>query len=344
MQTLTNVSFVVPVYAGAEYLERLIACIKTVRKGWDTENSPLRLTELILVDDAAIDQSDDMIDALAANEPWIVPLHLSRNYGQHAATIAGILHSSGDWIVTLDEDLQHPPEMVEELLRHAVGQQHDVVYARPVAGTVHGKKWRDGSSKYVKRLMEWLTGTPTLRLVNSFRLIRGSMARAAASVCTHNTYFDIALTWFTQSISGLEMPLRDDRFAQTGKSGYNFGKLVAHSYRMLFSSQLRFLTFGIWIGAALFLFSLFVGLYILILRFLMPSAIGAEGWTSLFVAICMSTGLISVMMGLCLQYLSTLVLKAHGRPTFFTINRSQDAYILEWLERRSIDCPESKVV
>lgn len=344
MQTLTNVSFVVPVYAGEEYLERLITCIKKVRDGWNTENSPLRLTELILVDDAAIDHSDDMIDALAANEPWIVPLHLSRNYGQHAATIAGILHSSGDWIVTLDEDLQHPPEMVEELLRHAVAQQYDVVYARPLAGTVHGKKWRDGSSRHLKRFMEWLTGTPTLHLVNSFRLIRGSMARAAASVCTHNTYFDIALTWFTQSISGLEMPLRDDRFAQTGKSGYNFGKLVAHSYKMMFSSQLRFLTFGIWVGAALFLFSLFVGFYILMLRLFMPSAIGAEGWTSLFVAICMSTGLISVMMGLCLQYLSTLVLKAHGRPTFFTINRSQDVYILEWFERRIIDSPVSNAV
>ena len=167
------------------------------------------------------------------------------------------------------------------------------------------------------------------------------MARAAASVCTHNTYFDIALTWFTQRISGLDMTLRDDRFVQTGKSGYNFGKLVAHAYRMLFSSQLRFLTFGIWIGAALFILSLIAGIFILALRVLVPGAIGAEGWTSLFVAICMSTGLISVMMGLCLQYLSTLVLKAHGRPTFFTINRSQDVDILKWFERRSVAYPKS---
>ncbi len=341
MQNLTNVSFVVPVYAGDKYIDRLAASVGNVRRAWDSENSPLRLNELILVDDAAIDRSGEIIDALAAKEPWIVALHLSRNYGQHAATIAGILHSSGDWIVTLDEDLQHPPEKVEELLLHAVSNHYDVVYARPFAGTVHGKKWRDGSSKHVKRLMGWLTGTSTLHLVNSFRLIRGSIARASASVCTHNTYFDIALTWFTQRVSGLDMKLRDDRFVQTGKSGYNFSKLVAHAYRMVFSSQLRFLTFGIWIGAALFFLSLIAGLFILALRILMPDAIGAEGWTSLFVAICMSTGLISVMMGLCLQYLSTLVLKAHGRPTFFTINRSQDIHVLEWFDDRSIVHPES---
>jgi hypothetical protein len=104
---------------------------------------------------------------------------------------------------------------------------------------------------------------------------------------------------------------------------------------MLFSSQLRFLALGLWIGAALFLFSLIAGIYIVMLRLLMPVAIGVEGWTSLFVAVCMSTGLISVMIGICLQYLSTLVLKAHGRPTFFTIDRSGDRGIAEWLEKRT---------
>lgn len=335
MPNPVNVSFVVPVYSGAEYLQALCEAVENIRKDWEAKGSPLRLNELILVDDAAVDGSDAIIDTLAAEKSWIVALHLSRNYGQHAATIAGILHSSGDWVVTLDEDLQHPPERVEELLVHAVRHQCDVVYARPVAGKVHGKAWRDASSRSVKRLMEWLTGTPTLQLVNSFRLMRGSIARATASVCSHNTYFDIALTWFTQRIAGLEMALRDERFMHSGKSGYNFAKLVAHAQRMLFSSQLRFLALGLWIGAALFLFSVIAGAYTVLVRLFTPETIGVEGWTSLFVTICMSSGLISVMLGICLQYLSTLVLKAHGRPTFFTIDRSQDVEIAKWLEKRS---------
>lgn len=339
---MSSISIVVPVYSGEDYLERLVAEIDALRSGWSRTGSPLELTELILVDDAAIDGSGALIDGLAARHPWIIALHLSRNFGQHAATMAGILHSSGDWIVTLDEDLQHPPDRIEELLLSALRKRDDVVYAQPASKEVHGKLWRDGSSRRFKWLMEWLTGTPTLHLVNSFRLMRGSIARATASVCTHNTYFDIALTWFTQSISALQIPMQDERFAQTGKSGYNLRKLIAHAQKMLFSSQLRFLSLGLWIGFVLFLFSLIAGAYFLALRLLAPDAIGVQGWTSLFVAVCASAGLISAMLGICLQYLSTLVLKAHGRPTFFTIDRSQDDRILNWLEARRKETAKSE--
>ncbi len=332
-----GVSFVVPVYAGEAYLERLVCAVDAIRVEWAAEEAPVAVIELILVDDAAIDGSADLIDRLAADRPWIVPLHLSRNYGQHAATIAGILHSSGDWVVTLDEDLQHPPEMVGDLLRHAVRDGRDVVYAQPANKAVHGKVWRDGSSRRVKRLMEWLTGTPTLHLVNSFRLMRGPLSRATASVCTHNTYFDIALTWFTQRVAGVTMNLHDERFMETGKSGYNLRKLIGHAHKLLFSSQLRFLALGLWVGVFLFLFSVFAGIYFSIARLIAPEVIGVQGWTSLFVAVCMSGGIIAVMLGICLQYLSTLVLKAHGRPTFFIVDRSGDHEIADWLHKRSED-------
>jgi polyisoprenyl-phosphate glycosyltransferase len=337
-----GMSFVVPVYSGEAYLERLVDAVEAVRKDWAEEEAPVAVIELILVDDGAVDGSSELIDHLAASRPWVVPLHLSRNYGQHAATIAGLLHSSGDWVVTLDEDLQHPPERVDDMLRHAVRNGLDVVYARPATAAVHGKAWRDGSSRQIKRLMEWLTGTPTLRLVNSFRLMRGSISRAAASVCTHNTYFDIALTWFSQRMAGVPMTLRDERFVETGKSGYNLGKLIDHAQKMLFSSQLRFLTLGLWVGVFLFLFSVFAGIFILITRLVKPEVIDLQGWTSLFLVICMSGGIIAVMLGICLQYLSTLVLKAHGRPTFFIIDRSGDREIVDWLDKRSNDPARSE--
>lgn len=323
----------VPVYAGEAYLERLIAEIEEVRQAWEAQGAPVSISELIMVDDAAKDGSGDLIVKLAATRPWIVPLTLSRNFGQHAATIAGILHSSGDWVVTLDEDLQHPPDRIESLLRHAISKRADVVYARPTSTQVHGKAWRDASSRGFKRLMEWLTGNPTLRLVNSYRLMRGDIARATASVCSHNTYFDIVLFWFTQRIEAMTMDLRDGRFATTGTSGYNFKTLVRHAQKMLFSSQLRFLAIGLWIGIALFSVSVLSGLYFTLIRIFAPEAIPVEGWTSLFVVLTMSTGLLAAMLGVCLQYLATLVLKAHGRPTFFTIDRSADQSLQEWYAR-----------
>lgn len=331
----TGVSVVVPIYSGEDYLEQLVEAVAAVRQNWEADSAPIRLAELILVDDASVDNSGAIADTLKETRPWVTVLHLSRNFGQHAATIAGILHSSGDWIVTLDEDLQHPPERIEQLLFEAVSGGRDVVYARPKSQAVHGKAWRDVSSRKVKRFMEWATGTPTLHLVNSFRLIRGSIGRASASVCTHNTYFDIALTWFTQRISAVHMDLHDIRFKETGKSGYNISKLIAHAQRMIFSSQLRFLSIGLWIGAALCAFAFFAGIYFFIRQLIDPETIGVRGWTSLFVMTSASAGVISLMLGICLQYLSTLVLKAHGRPTFFTIDRSKDRAIAEWLSTRA---------
>ncbi|MEL6482265.1 MAG: glycosyltransferase family 2 protein [Pseudomonadota bacterium] len=341
MTTRVDLSVVVPVFSGEAYLERLVEAVEAVRDEWEREGAAVSVTELILVDDAAIDGSEAVIDRLAAEKPWVVALHLSRNYGQHAATIAGILHSSGDWIVTLDEDLQHPPERIEDLLEHAVTRHADVVYARPASAAVHGKAWRDGASRFFKRLMEWLTGNPTLRFVNSFRLLRGPIARATASVCSHSTYFDIALFWFTQRIGAVEMELKDERFMRTGKSGYNLKRLVSHAQRMLFSSQLRFLSLGLWVGVALSVISVLAGIFFLIVRLVSPETIGVQGWTSLFVAVTLSAGLLSVMVGLCLQYLSTLVLKAHGRPTFFTIDRSADHALSEWFARRGAEGSES---
>lgn len=274
------------------------------------------------------------MDRLAADHPWITAPHLSRNFGQHAATVAAILHSFGDWIVTLNEDLQHPPDRIEDLLLQAVRRSDDVVYARPKSKAVHGKAWRDDSSRRFKQIMEWPTGTPALRLVNSFRLMRGSIARATASVCIHNTYFDIALTWFTQSISAIDIEMRDERFAASGKSGYTRKKLIQHAQRMLFSSHLRLLSVALWIGGGLFVFSFLAAIYFFFLRLLLPDCIGVEGWTSIFVVVCASAGVLSIMLGIALQYLSTPVLKAHGRPKFFTIDRSQDSLILDWLTRR----------
>src|SRR3954454_1261498 len=211
----TTISIVVPVYAGEGFLPALVEQVLALRDGWAASGAPMVLAELVLVDDSARDGSPELIDRLAREHDWVVALHLSRNYGQHAATVAGILHTSGDWVVTLDEDLQHPPQNVPELLRHAVQQGADIVYARPVAA-VHGAKMRDWTSVGFKRFLQWLTGVPSLRDISSFRLLRGEVARSSASVATHDTYFDVNLTWFTQRIIGVPMQLRDERFMQTG--------------------------------------------------------------------------------------------------------------------------------
>lgn len=329
------VSLVVPIYAAEPYLDDLVDQVQHVRDMWNEARAPVEVTELILVDDAAIDGSAVLMKRLADECPWIVRLHLSRNYGQHAATVAGILHASGDWIVTLDEDLQHPPSSIHELLSGAVSHEVDVVYANSLKGP-HGGTWRDSASRGFKWFMEWLTGNPHLRHINSFRLIRGAIGRAAASSCGHDTFFDINLSWFTQRIEVLEMELEDTRYIESGKSGYSFRSLVKHALRMLYSSQLRFLELGMGVGVLLCTVSFVGGLYYLVLRLISPEAIPVQGWTSLFLVICLTAGVLALMLGMVLKYLSTLVLNAHGKPVFFMVDRGQDARLAEWFRQHPV--------
>ncbi len=326
-----SVSIVVPVYSGEAYIERLVEAVDGLREEWLGSDAPVAVAELIMVDDNAIDGSAAIMDRLAKDRPWLVALHLSRNFGQHGATIAGILHSAGDWVVTLDEDLQHPPERIGELLKKAVGNGSDVVYARP-EGNVHGAMVRDSTSRGFKRLMEWLTGNPNIHNINSFRLIRGVIARAAASVCMHDTFFDINLSWYTQRIAVVPMTLTDERYQQTGKSGYRLRSLFSHAWRMLFSSHLKVLKLGALFGFGVLSFSILSTLVLIFLKLAVPGAVQEAGWTSIMLAILFFGGLSVLMLGVSLQYLSTLVLRAHGKPVFFPIDRSQDAPLLEYFK------------
>ena len=327
---MITLSVVVPVYAGEDYLPKLVAEVQALQVSWQKRGAPIALTELILVDDSARDGSAALVDLLAQEHDWIIPLHLARNYGQHGATVAGILYSSGDWVATIDEDLQHPPSRIPDLLQQAVRQHVDIAYANPT-NPVHQAKVRDWSSVAYKRLLQWVTGTPSLRHVNSFRLLRGDVARSSASVAMHDTYFDVNLTWFTNRIIGVPMELRDERYTRTGKSGYRLRTLVSHAWRMLFSSDLKILQLSTGLGMLTLAMSFFLAVGIILAKSLAPAVVAVKGWASLVVIISFFGGITMVMLGITLQYLSTLILRAHGKPAFFIVNRSKDFELQDFL-------------
>jgi glycosyltransferase involved in cell wall biosynthesis len=328
------ISIIVPVYAGQDYLPRLVEELAAVRAGWESAGAPVRLGEVILVNDAAIDGSPAILDALARIHSWIVPLHLMRNFGQHAATIAGIQHTSGDWIITMDEDLQHPPAGIESMLRKAVGESVDIVYAQPESA-VHEARSRDWASRGFKQLMVRLSGNPNVRHFSSFRLIRGPLARAVSSVCGHDTYFDVALSWFTTRVAFVPMTLKDERFIAKGQSGYKLPRLLSHARRMLISSQVKVLRICGLFGLAVVASSIVASLFLVLQHFLFPESILARGWTSLALIALFFGGFISFMIGIALEYLSSLVLVAHGKPLYFVADRSGDAAVAAYFDRQA---------
>jgi glycosyltransferase involved in cell wall biosynthesis len=326
-----TLSVVVPVYQGAPHLPGLVAALEDVRRGLESDAAPIRLSEAFFVDDASIDDSEAVLGALKAGHPWMNVIHLSRNFGQHPATIAGILHCSGDWIASLDEDLQHDPKHLVPLLQHAIREAIDVVYAKPT-GPVHGSWWRDLGSTGFKRLMSLLTGDPHVRDFNSFRMMRGGIARASASVCAHDPYFDVALTWFTDRFGTLPLELRDRRYAAEKRSGYALGSLGRHAGRMLASSRLTYLRLGSAVGLVALAGSLLLSLAVVGIKLVNPVAIQARGWVSLVILISFFGGLLSLLTGILVELTSNLVARARGKPTFFVVDRSGDAALRKWAQ------------
>lgn len=324
---------VTPVYHGVHSLVELAAEFDRVRQQLEESETPLRLFEAIFVDDGSSDGSDRLLKELSERYDWLDVVTLSRNFGQHPATSAGILHSSGDWVATLDEDLQHPPSELLRLLARTIETGSDVAYAQPLRG-VHGSLFRDVSSRWIKRLVARLAGDGHVVEFNSFRIMRGSVARAAAAVSTHDTYFDVALSWFTNRITTLPMELRDPRPSVARGSGYGARALFSHGRRMLMSSDVKALRVGATIGITALVASLVAGTAALGLWVIHPESFEAvRGWLSLFLSILFFGGVTASLAGVAVEYLSMLLRLAQGKPTFFVVDRSKDRLLASFAER-----------
>lgn len=319
-------STVTPVYSGAEYLRALVDALECVYEQLQTSGKPLELIEAIFVDDGAIDDSPRILDELQRTRPWMRVLHLSRNFGQHTATAAGILHTSGDWVVTLDEDLQHEPKHIVAMLMRAIETESDIVYGASNQ-RVHRSWFRNFTSTATKAIVGWLAGETAIRRFTSFRLVRGSIARAASSVATHDTYLDVVLTWFTKRIESLPLPLVDIRSNKGERSGYSLSRLLQHARRMFIAAGIRPLRLAAMIGVLTLSFSVVLATVIVILHYWRPEVILLRGWASLVVVIAFFGGLTSFLLGVALEYLSTVVLHILGKPTFFVVDRSKDALL-----------------
>lgn len=318
-----KISIVIPVYSGAAYLEELTEEIDKLRNRLVQAVPIVELTEAIFVLDAPIDSSRTLLLARRDSLPWLRIVELSRNFGQHGATVAGILHSSGDWVVTIDEDLQHPPNVIPRLLALIAEHSDDVLYTTPATGT-HQGLFRDTSSRLAKRGVVWLTGNHHVKEFASFRLIRGQIARAAASVCSDQTYFDMALLWFTTKVKAHSMLLEDRRSRQDGGSGYSLSKLLTHAKRLVFSSDVHFFRLALAFSGLALILSVSLLVWVLVGYWLFPEKFDANGWASLMSVNLFFGGTLTVLLGLLLEFVRTGVFHGQGKPTFFVVDRSGD--------------------
>ncbi len=175
-----SVSVVIPVYRGASTIAGIVAELLPFAAGAVTpQGRRFRVTEILLVHDNGPDDSDRVIRELEREHPVVRAIWLSRNFGQHPATIAGMSASSGEWIATLDEDGQHDPADLPGFVDAAIAARAGVVYARPVNAAPHGA-FRNAASKAAKRLMGIVLGGKGFREYQSSRHVRGDIGRRIA--------------------------------------------------------------------------------------------------------------------------------------------------------------------
>lgn len=325
-----HLSIVVPVYSGEAFIPELFQRIKTIKDRFEKDMAPIMIEELIFVNDQCIDNSTAIIEEISTKNRWVTHLTLSKNFGQHAATVAGILHCAGDFVVTLDEDLQHEPEYIETLLHHALTNNLDVVFAKAKTGP-HQSIFRDFSSTFIKGLIYRLSGEKNVHDFNSFRLMRGSIARSAASSCNYNTYFDVSLLWFTKSIGKCILPMVDSRFQETKQSGYNVFKLLKHAKNLLFSLQIKIFKYFALAGISIFALASIYALYVIISEYLQPGVFGSKGWPSLMIASVLFGSINIIFSSIILEYISDFSAKNQGKPVFSIIDRKNFQDVLNYL-------------
>jgi polyisoprenyl-phosphate glycosyltransferase len=170
-----TIAIVVPVYRGEQILRPLVEEIAPLVEQQTTPGGArFRVVEMILVHDAGPDASDVVIRELARHHPFVRPVWLARNYGQHAATLAGMSSTSADWIVTMDEDGQHDPLAIAAMLDVALSTRSPLVYARPTNAPPHGVL-RNAASRTAHGAAR-LLGAGALDHFHSFRLVLGEVA------------------------------------------------------------------------------------------------------------------------------------------------------------------------
>jgi undecaprenyl-phosphate 4-deoxy-4-formamido-L-arabinose transferase len=300
-----ELSLVIPVYNEEENLTELIARTTAACDKLDCT------TEIILVDDGSADRSMEMIIEASQKDPRIVGVILTSNFGQHAAVTAGFQTSRGKYVVTLDADLQNPPEEIHKLLEK-LREGYDVV------GSIRENRqdtlFRKVGSKMVNLMVRKLCNGKTMTDYGC--MLRGYSRNVVNAVllCRENGKF-IPMLAMTYARKSVEVHVKHAERA-AGESKYSVMKLIALQYDLLTGTStfpLRLLTF---FGFGVGVFGVLFGLYVFI-RSQIDKDWGAFGTFAMFAVVFVLIGGQFASMGLLGEYIGKIHLNSRARPQFF---------------------------
>ncbi len=298
MSNKVTYSIVVPVFNAAQSLESLVTKIQNVF-------IDITHYEILLVDDGSKDESWEKIRNLRTKFPEVVKgLRLSRNFGQHNATLCGILNSTGNWIVTIDDDLQSSPDDIKKLIESAQNGDVDIVYGIH-KNSKHGiiKSLLSKLYKVISRLDEKSNSEGS-----SFRLLKGDLRQNLVNHQTHFLFLDELILWYTTKISYVEV-----QHFESKKSNYTYKKLFGLSTNLIIYSSDIHLRAITTIGFLIAFINGLLGIYYLIHRFIDKTPMG---FTTIIIAVLFSTGLIVYCLGVIAFYIGQVYRQNNHQPSF----------------------------
>lgn len=302
-------SFIIPVYRSAASLKELYNRISTT---FEAENKDF---EVIFVEDCGGDNSWEVIQQLTILDPRVRGLRLSRNYGQHNALLCGIREARGQIIVTLDDDLQHPPEEFPKLLAR-LDEGFDVVYGPPVMEQ-HGFG-RDLASRITKIAMAGTLGTHHATQVSALRAFRTPLREAFEKFNGPTVNIDVLLSWATSNFGTVRVHHAPRQF---GHSGYTTVKLLQHALNMMTGFSTRPLQVASFLGFSFAIFGLCVLGFVIVRWFLQGSTV--PGFAFLASAIAVFSGAQLIALGIIGEYLAGMHGRTMERPTYLVREKAR---------------------
>jgi glycosyltransferase involved in cell wall biosynthesis len=274
--------------------------------------------EIVFVNDQSSDKSGEIIASLAAQDPRVQGIDLMRNYGQHNALLCGIRAARFDTIVTLDDDLQHPPEEIAKLLER-LEEGYDVIYGTPKS---EQNGWaRALASKTVRLALRSAVGYEVAKNVSAFRAFRAQLREAFTGYQTSFVSVDVLLTWGTTRFAAVSVRF-DPRFA--GSSNYTLSSLLRFALDMTTGFSTKPLQFASLIGFIFTVFGLCVLLYVIAGYFSQGSI---PGFPFLASIIAIFSGAQLFALGVIGEYLARMHFRLMNRPAYVvravTAKRSQ---------------------
>jgi glycosyltransferase involved in cell wall biosynthesis len=299
------ISLVVPVFDEAGILpllhERLTSAMQRVGLSY----------EIVLVDDGSRDESWAEMEKLAERDWHLVLIRLSRNFGHQIAITAGLDHSRGDAVVTMDADLQDPPEVVIEMIERWK-QGNDVVYGRRQQRLGEGPLKR-GTASLFYRLMRRLTSIDIPADTGDFRLMSRQAVEALTKLRERNRFVRGMVAWvgFRQTSVGYVREARHQ-----GETKYPLRKMVRFAADAVFSFSFAPLRFATWLGLAASTAAFGYGIYAILARIFDWGTVA--GWASLIVAIVFLGGVQLTCLGVIGEYIGRIYDEVKARPLYLT--------------------------